>query len=1026
MQEFDAKVILGLDADATEAKLQDIREQLMQMGGEEFINSENEVMLQRIKTRAGELRNTLSRISTTLVEIPVKDEGVQAATAQVRDLTLQLDMVRKAAKDGLISTEELYLVEQQFERISYQIGKIAAQYEVKHRQLKGSTLGTLNVLRVLQDAPHGIVGMANNFNELAMSIGILTMRTGSLNGALTEMFGNFKKGPFAFMALVSVVTALLLKWDQMVEKIDRISAHLGLMSFAQASMNKAWREMKVTKPEEVYKNLTLEQARMVDQLRADSLPALREQRQAFIDGRTELSQFLAVVRDTTPGVGHLAGAVLQLGRVMLGFNEDMRGINQGVRETIGAIGSAEAAVVQQTVNEVIGVLPVLHGVGRDIQEQEDALADMRLEARRLEAAMRHEDIAAAKAHERQMTAIRDREMVVEGLRIREQQDRLRSVLPIYDQLADKVAEGRETLTESEQKTWDNMRRFWTTREELVRGVGEVDRQLNDRLDRLRGDRANNAEMWHRREEELEIQYQRRIRRMLGERVRQLQLVLNEIKREMQEAISEQQRLHRIEDTVWKGQIENANRVRELMQARMEQSNELFNTGLAQSVNQIDESQNRAIAAAERRMQSYQEFVREMHRTEERLALERQQRDELEALYQARLREVSSAEERQAIHAAFRTMRKESSDRIAVLEAELGAAEENAESHAEAYRLAEQAKTIALRRASLDRQNLVREETMRHRNAILDMQREVFDRMGNMDVFQHLEMIRLNLRIDMNDLDNDIEEVRRKRDEMRQIIDSLSMRDDLDLDEQERLEAARVLYQQQIELLESYLRRRQILLEESARAERRAWFDMSDDAMQAMGTMLQNISSASQTMFDIWKDNREATLKAEGRSQEELNSILEAEGGRRFESMKEFMISETVIKTLSAGVSAFESVWSSRLPLAAKIPMSGAILASTLATGFAQVSKIRAMTLGGGVPSAGASVGAFTVSNADVSGGRIAHFEATRGPAVQMGNILDASTSYTDRMVTQLKITYDDRTASHITQKGAEYSRTVNR
>jgi len=72
----------------------------------------------------------------------------------------------------------------------------------------GATSAVLELGRVVQDAPYGIRGMANNITQLASQMAFATKTSGSFKGALKDM-GKAMMGPLGIVFAISVVVSLL-------------------------------------------------------------------------------------------------------------------------------------------------------------------------------------------------------------------------------------------------------------------------------------------------------------------------------------------------------------------------------------------------------------------------------------------------------------------------------------------------------------------------------------------------------------------------------------------------------------------------------------------------------------------------------------------------------------------------------------------------------------------------------------------------------------------------------------------------
>ena len=154
-----------------------------------------------------------------------------------------------------------------------------------------------------------------------------------------------------------------------------------------------------------------------------------------------------------------------------------------------------------------------------------------------------------------------------------------------------------------------------------------------------------------------------------------------------------------------------------------------------------------------------------------------------------------------------------------------------------------------------------------------------------------------------------------------------------------------------EALEAYANYQQAMTDENAR-QTNARIKKNKEEMQTnLRRLKQNMKIAQQlsrsvanvmgTVSDIMQANIEEKIKR--------GEISEEEAEKEFENVKKLQIAEAIINTLTGALQAQLSVWapdSGIHSVWAKIAMSAALGIQTLATGYAQVQKIRNTTFGG--------------------------------------------------------------------------------
>ena len=113
-------------------------------------------------------------------------------------------------------------------------------------------------------------------------------------------------------------------------------------------------------------------------------------------------------------------------------------------------------------------------------------------------------------------------------------------------------------------------------------------------------------------------------------------------------------------------------------------------------------------------------------------------------------------------------------------------------------------------------------------------------------------------------------------------------------------------------------------------------------MKIAQQLSRSVANVMGTVSDIMQANIEEKVKR--------GEISEEEAEKEFENVKKLQIAEAIINTLTGALQAQMSVWAADSGIKtvwAKIAMSAALGIQTLATGYAQVQKIRNTTFGGG-------------------------------------------------------------------------------
>ncbi len=153
----------------------------------------------------------------------------------LKDLQKIAGLALKTKGVGILdkgAIEKTNVALKQTERIVQQIG--VAQVK--------TSLASQNVIRIIQDAPFGIFGIANNIEQLSESFGRMKAQGLGLGATLKATFMPLVSGPMAIPFVISLMTMLALSWDKLAGKIDSAKLALGFMTQAQLDYNDAVRK----------------------------------------------------------------------------------------------------------------------------------------------------------------------------------------------------------------------------------------------------------------------------------------------------------------------------------------------------------------------------------------------------------------------------------------------------------------------------------------------------------------------------------------------------------------------------------------------------------------------------------------------------------------------------------------------------------------------------------------------------------------------------------------------------------------
>lgn len=197
--------------------------------------------------------------------------------------------------------------------------------------------------------------------------------------------------------------------------------------------------------------------------------------------------------------------------------------------------------------------------------------------------------------------------------------------------------------------------------------------------------------------------------------------------------------------------------------------------------------------------------------------------------------------------------------------------------------------------------------------------------------------------------------------------------------------------------------------------------------------LGQTSSFASTWFNTWKNEREQELKQQGKTEEERRKILKEEGQKRFQFMKNVKIAEASADTI-AGVAKTIGNY----PFPYWIPLA----AAHAAAGAARVNKIAQLSIGDKIGGGGGVGGGASSSMPSAEFGQLTPDENAarannlasanrRSQASQQRTEADKMESAAQRIdraankIQKTEVTYDDKTAEDITERGNQRQESLN-
>jgi len=202
-----------------------------------------------------------------LVAAETKDfnAAMDRAQEQVRKLTTAQGELSKAALKGEITwakyDEGIRQLTKDQDRYVKAIQNSAKATGGYGKAMSANAIpATQEFSRIIQDAPYGIQGVANNIQQLTSQFGYLAAKTGGAKNALKAMIGSLW-GPAGILLAVSAITALL---PALIKAFDKSKDATENLKYALADLSTAYgRQIELIKDEitELERLLSLDVAR---------------------------------------------------------------------------------------------------------------------------------------------------------------------------------------------------------------------------------------------------------------------------------------------------------------------------------------------------------------------------------------------------------------------------------------------------------------------------------------------------------------------------------------------------------------------------------------------------------------------------------------------------------------------------------------------------------------------------------------------------------------------------------------------
>src|SRR5690606_15014966 len=167
--------------------------------------------LNRMEKEAGEVETQLTKTANAIQGKLAREikglTGLEKTLGNGFDASTQkIRAYERAIKE--LSQAGFTPASARIKQLNAELNKIQAPLNKGVQSIRGATAATQSFSQVIQDAPYGIRGVANNIQQLTAQFGFLSQRAGGCRAALKAMVASLA-GPAGLLLSVSLVTSAL-------------------------------------------------------------------------------------------------------------------------------------------------------------------------------------------------------------------------------------------------------------------------------------------------------------------------------------------------------------------------------------------------------------------------------------------------------------------------------------------------------------------------------------------------------------------------------------------------------------------------------------------------------------------------------------------------------------------------------------------------------------------------------------------------------------------------------------------------
>lgn len=882
----------------------------------------------------------------------------------------QQGIARIFAKGGTVNPEQ---VKKDFDGYKERIKGVTEQTGEMAKGTHRNTLASINLLRVVQDAEYGMLGMANNIQEVVLSLSLARAAGISATSMFKGMIKELLIGKLALAFWPTVIIMLIRNWDALTRAMEKAYDETVLffgamdrLEYESREVERAFRALKHLDMDVMFQNLT-----------------------------GDAKQF------ATEGLARVASEM----RKLLDVQADLRG-NQ--LKSAGLVNVVGGVVGQQNLIEdrdrILSGLRLKYGLE---QEQAELLYDTY--------------VKEEKEYQVQMLTRNSIWQVSGKYMLDANNAAIESGKKLVEQLGKEGHERIELIQTYAREKGALTDEINALRRDRAAASNEY---LKADLDRQISLKANELLLYDEKFLESNKDKEKATKKGRDTEMINLRRYLSDLK----SIFSDEQKLRELafarKTRLIDAEINNERQLFEYRQGIIRRTNISLRTDNAERIRlQQQEYQDELRAISQRRQDAQREIDQIDYLEEQRAIITsayQKQIDTLRDKLSTLTREDMRTEVERDIGEVQRELKEETQQLTTSIEeitARLPYLREVASTSGVAmYALRTQFEAL---NAAIER-NRLREYADELRN--IRRETEQMRQGRDQTIFGDITSSRERTSNRLSEVEDNL------RAEWRRIQDAIA---DTTSDDPEVVATANSELTQALEAYQEYWKQRVLITQQGAEDEKEAQREAFAKTADLIVSTISSLSSTTQEMYSSWYEGREQQLKRQGKSEEEATEILKREGKRRFEAQKAILYAEAMANAISAGIAVYHSTLKSGIPAPYNTILAAAQYAAVTGSLFARARQIKNMQIGGNasgggsVSSGSGATGSYESLNSAVVRERAISFENTRQSGNELAQIAE-NTAETAQKIRDMKVTYDDRISAVITDKAAAHKNMVYR